>query len=121
MPKTSLEMTIDKVASDFASEIIAAVKTATLQELLSLQGRSLRGKPGPKPGSRKKAGRGRAATAIVKKTRKKRVVKNYPKCAYPKCGKNRFPRGKGFCGDHWRKLLEGKIKEASHYKGKEKK
>jgi len=46
------------------------------------------------------------------------VVKNYPKCAYPKCNKNRFPRGKSFCGEHWRQWKASKIKAASTYKKK---
>ena len=55
------------------------------------------------------------------KASKKRVVENYPKCAYPGCNKNRFPRGKGFCGEHWKMWVKGKISDAGHYiaKGKE--
>jgi len=132
--KASLEAAITKAAAGFAMEIIEAVKGASLQELLALQGEKpkRRGrKPGPKPkkkvGRPKKAGAkrgpGRPRKAVAKKAvkptvKKKRVVKNYPKCAYPKCNKNRFPRGKGFCGDHWRQWKAGKIKDAASYKKK---
>ena len=37
--------------------------------------------------------------------KKKRVVKNYPKCSIPGCGKNRFPCGKGMCGEHYKQSL----------------
>jgi hypothetical protein len=112
-------------------EIVEAVKGASLQELIALQGEKpkRRGrKPGPKPkkkpGPKAKRGPGRPPKAGKKKAaakktvKKKRVVKNYPKCAYPRCNKNRFPRGKGFCGDHWRQWKAGKIKDAEHYKKK---
>ena len=123
MPRITLEKTIEKAAAEFAGQIISAVKTATLQDLIVLQGgRAGRAKPGPKPGSRRKPGRKprakTAAKSTATKTRKKRVVKNYPKCAFPRCNNNRFPRGKGFCGDHWRKWEQGKIKDAAYYKGK---
>jgi hypothetical protein len=119
-------------------EIVEAVKGASLQELIALQGGKTpkrRGrKPGPKP--KKKPGRpkktaakrgpGRpkkkvAAKKKVATKKKKRVVKNYPKCAYPRCNKNRFPRGKGFCGEHWRQWKAGKIKDAEFYLKKKKK
>jgi uncharacterized Zn finger protein len=44
----------------------------------------------------------------------------FPKCAYPRCGKNRYARGHGFCGVHWKKWLSGDIKDASHYQRKAK-
>ncbi len=67
-------------------------------------------KPGPKPATKTKK------AVAAKPLKKKRVVKNYPQCAFPKCNSNRFPRGKGFCGEHWRMWLAGKIKDASTYK-----
>jgi hypothetical protein len=116
MPKNRLEETIAKAAGSFALEILAAVKGSSLQELLALS------KGGVKVAERKKTRRGRkpkkVKAAKVKKAkkagrpRKKRVVKNYPKCAHPGCNKNRFPRGKGYCGAHWRLWKEGKIPAA---------
>jgi hypothetical protein len=134
MPKkTSLENAIAKAAGEFAMQIVEAVKDASLQELMALQeGKPKRRgrKPGPKPKARKKPGPkpkakrgpGRPKKKVVAKKKvapkKKRVVRNYPKCAFPSCKKNRFPRGKGFCGEHWRKWKDGKIKDASAYKKK---
>lgn len=143
MAKTSLETAIAQAAQNFASVIVEAVKSASLQELLSIQSGPTpkrRGrKPGPKPKTGKKPSRPKKTAAkksgrkrgrpkkiatrkitITKKVapKKKRVAKNYPKCAHPKCGKNRFPRGKGFCGEHWRQWKAGKIKDAASYKKK---
>jgi hypothetical protein len=76
-----------------------------------------RKKPGPKPGRKKVAVK--AVPKAVRKpalASKKRVVRNYPKCAYPGCENNRFVRGKGFCGEHWRLWKAGKIKSAEKYK-----
>jgi hypothetical protein len=111
MAKTNLEQAINSAAGKFALEIVEAVKGATLEELIALQSGTPRKKPGPKPGAKK---RGRPPKKVAVK--KKRVVKNYPKCAYPSCNKNRFVRGKGFCGDHYKKFTEGKIKSAEEYK-----
>jgi hypothetical protein len=118
MVKTSLEAQIEQAASAFALQIVEAIKGATLQELTALQESGLtptagkrRGrKPGPKPKIQEEA-------EVEKKIdrRKNRVVKNYPKCAYPGCTNNRFPRGKGFCGQHWRDWKAGKIKSAAAY------
>jgi len=132
--KASLEAAIAKAAGKFAMEIVEAVKGASLQEMIALQGgdgKKRRGrKPGPKPKAKKKPGPkpkakrgpGRPKKKVVAKkkvaVKKKRVVKNYPKCAYPRCNKNRFPRGKGFCGEHWKQWKAGKIKAASTYKKK---
>lgn len=111
---SGLEKQIEEAAAVFALQIIEAVKQATLQELMALQeeggttGKRRGRKPGPKP---------KIAAIETKKVdgRKNRVVKNYPKCAYPKCNNNRFPRGQGFCGEHWRQWQEGKIKSAAEY------
>ena len=113
MPKKKdFEATIERLASDFALEIVKAVKQATVQELLDLPG------AGGAPTGRRKPGRPpknkEADGATIK--HKKRVVKNYPKCAFPGCEKNRFPRGKGFCGDHFKEFEAGKIQSAEYYK-----
>ncbi|MCK9461350.1 MAG: hypothetical protein M0R80_17105 [Proteobacteria bacterium] len=71
-------------------------------------GRPPKGKPGRKPGRPAKA---MAAKATAKKSvkkaakapaRKKRRKINYPKCSVPGCGKNRYARGNGMCGEHFK-------------------
>ncbi len=67
-------------------------------------------------GSKKPAGMAtekKAATA--RKKGKKKKAANYPMCAYPGCGKNRYPRGKGFCGEHFRMWLAGEIASADEF------
>jgi hypothetical protein len=126
MAKSTLVAEIQKASSEFAMEIVKAIQGATFQEISALQagtaapkarrGRppKAKGKPGRKPGRPAKAV---SAVKVVKApVKKKRVVKNYPKCAFPGCGKNRFVRGKGFCGKHWKLLEAGKIKDAASYK-----
>lgn len=115
MAKTTLETAIEKAAGDFALVIIDAIKSATLQELMELQQSTGLPASPPRPPVARKAP-APAAAAAPAAPRKKRVVKNYPKCAYPGCNKNRFPRGKGFCGEHWREFKEGKIKDAAFYR-----
>ncbi len=114
---SQLEKQIEEAAAQFALQVVEFIKNATLQELSALQeskgGSSQSRKRGRKPGPKKAA---KAAPAKKKVDgRKNRVVKNYPKCAYPKCTNNRFPRGQGFCGEHWRQWQEGKIKSAAEY------
>ena len=53
----------------------------------------------------KKTGK-KPALKVSKKTvkapaKKKRHI-NYPKCSVPGCGKNRYARGNGLCGEHFR-------------------
>ena len=121
MSRTNLENTIQQAANDFALKIVDAVKGATVQDLISLQSGESVKKPGRKssrkPGPKKKGGTGvKKVSAKASPVRKKRVVKNYPKCAFPGCENNRFVRGKGFCGAHWREWKSGKIKAANKYK-----
>lgn len=106
MPKTNLEKSISEAANAFALEIIEAVKNSTLQELIVLQGADEASRNFRKP---PKAASGAKAVA----TRKRR---NYPKCAFPGCEKNIFTRGKGFCGEHFKQHMDGKIKAAAEYK-----
>lgn len=114
MSKSTIKKQIEEAAISFALQVVEAVKSATLEELIALQG------GGASATTIGKRGRKSSRAATPKKVdgRKNRVVKNYPKCAYPKCQKNRFPRGQGFCGEHWRMWKEGKIKAASFYKKK---
>ena len=124
---SQLASVIEKAADAFAKEIIAAVKAATLQELLALEGgaapvvtaakrrgRPPKAKPGRKPGrpAKVKPGRkpGRPAKAIAKKIAKKTAMTsankkrsiNYPKCSVLGCGKNRYSKGNGMCGAHFK-------------------
>ena len=118
---SKLASVIEKAADTFAREIIAAVKGATLQELLAMQGVAVvapakkRGRP-PKAKPGRKAGRPAKTTAkkTVKKTAKKAIKNtvmapakkkraiNFPKCSVPGCGKNRYARGNGMCGAHFK-------------------
>ena len=103
MAKNRLEDVVARAAEKFAMEIIHAVKASSLQELMSLTGAA---PVVSEKGTAKKAKEKEASP------KKKRVVKNYPKCAFPGCEKNRFPRGKGYCGDHWKEWKDGKIPAA---------
>ncbi len=131
MPSNRLDDLIISSASEFALRIINAVRSATIQELTDFEM-----KPVPNRPTRRLVRHGGQApiqppapdmdqqpiqhsdqppmAAPTLKPRKKRT--NYPKCAYPGCEKNRFPRGKGFCGDHWRKWELGEIKSAEEYR-----
>lgn len=131
MARNNLEKAIQEAASKFAMEIVAAVKASSLQELIALQEGTVPKRRGRKPGIKaaaapkvgRKPGRkpGRPKKVVENKVaekpeKKKRVVRNYPKCAYPSCTKNRFVRGKGFCGDHYKMFQAGEIKAAEEYK-----
>lgn len=118
MAKSEFEKLIESATEEFALTVVEAIKGATLQELVSLQENiSATPRPGPGRPRGRKPGPQTASTeaAPAKPTRKKRVVKNYPKCAFPGCENNRFPRGKGYCGDHWRQWQSKKIKGAKFY------
>ena len=107
---------IEKAANAFALSIIDAVKGATLQELLAMQGAATpgrkRGRP-PKTAvtvTAKKAGRKPAKPAakkVAKAATKKKAKINWPKCAVPGCGKNRYSRGNGMCGAHFKAAQAG--------------
>lgn len=106
MPKSIFEKAITEAANVFALQVVEAVKYASLQELVDIQDSELSTK------SRRALetkGASKSSAASVKKKR------NYPKCAYPGCEKNRFPRGKGFCGEHWRQFKAREIKAAGEY------
>lgn len=125
MSKSHLEQVISEAASQFALTIVDVLKSATLEEMLEMQ-KSVGSRTGrtpaapapvaPRAVAAPAAPRAEAPAASRVSKKKKRVVKNYPKCAYPGCDKNRFPRGKGFCGEHWRDWQAGKIKDAESYR-----
>lgn len=109
MPKPTLEQTVAEAAKQFALQVVEAVKAATLQELVDLNSNGAPGKP-----------RTVAAERTPAAPKKKKKRRNYPKCAFPGCTNNRFVRGKGFCGVHWKEFLAGKIGSAESYtKGEE--
>jgi hypothetical protein len=130
---SNLQSSIEKAADAFAREIIDAVKAATLQELLGVReiaveaparrrGRppkaeaeapKRRGRP-PKAAKAKKPVKKAIKKAIKKKAKKaikapakKRRSFNYPKCSVPGCKKNRYARGNGMCGDHFKASKKG--------------
>jgi len=117
----TLTTTIEKAAQDFAATILAAVKDASLQELLALQVSAptpRRGRPpttkkraGRKPGRPPKGGKKTSAKVVAQKStapakKKKRKI-NFPKCSVPGCGKNRYARGNGMCGEHFKAAKAG--------------
>lgn len=38
-------------------------------------------------------------------------------CVFPRCTKNKYPKGKGYCGFHWKKFEAGKIDDPAKYRG----
>ncbi|MBI2894921.1 MAG: hypothetical protein HYY06_15300 [Deltaproteobacteria bacterium] len=78
MAKYTLEQSISALAGDFAREVAKAIRDASLGELTGFVANGARaGRPG-------------------KKVRTPRL--GWPKC--PACGKNAWPRGKGYCFEH---------------------
>jgi hypothetical protein len=65
MPKFTLEEKINRLAAEFAAQLVEAVKESSLGDLAALQsekkkpgpkpGKKRGRKPGPKPGSKRKA------------------------------------------------------------------
>jgi hypothetical protein len=77
MAKPKLNDTVASLAADFALAVLRAIRDASLGELTDF------------------AGGGRAKPA-GKKVRTPHP--GWPKC--PVCGKNAYPRGKGYCFEH---------------------
>ena len=91
------------------------------------RGRPPKAKPGRKPGRPAKVAAKKTAKKTVKKAFKQAVKKaakkqikkavkapakkkrkiNFPKCSVPGCGKNRYARGNGMCGDHFKASKKG--------------
>ena len=120
MTNNKLASAIKDAIADASLQIVAAVKNSTLDDLLALQGDSDASKQ-TKFQQTLLPFASSSPDVIVVRTRKPRVEKkrthsNYPKCAYPGCGRNLFMRGKGFCGLHWKMWLAGEIEDAEHYK-----
>jgi excisionase family DNA binding protein len=112
MPKTGLERAIEEAVTEFTEFIIEAVKDLPLEELSELRGEDLIERPDlvedvqpePEPHLEPKA----APAPEYEQETKKKV---YPKCVYPGCTKNRFVRGRGYCGKHFRQWRKGKIED----------
>jgi excisionase family DNA binding protein len=99
MPKTGLERAIDAAVEDFTEYIVDAVRDLPLEELSVIRGEDLVvraevSEPEPKVDTEE-------PPPAKEKTRLK--------CSYPGCTKNRFVRGHGYCGKHWRWWKKGKI------------
>ena len=92
---SQLASVIEKAADAFAKEIIAAVKAATLQELLALEG-------GAVPARRRDRPSKTVGASKAKAKAKKRAKIKWPKCKHRGCTKNAWARGKGFCGEHFK-------------------
>jgi len=112
---SNLQSAIEKAADAFAREIIDAVKAASLQELLGVREIAVeaparrRGRP-PKAATAKKPVKKvakKAAKKAIKAPAKKKRHINYPKCSVPGCKKNRYARGNGMCGDHFKASKKG--------------
>ena len=129
---SQLASAIEKAADAFAKEIIAAVKAATLQELLAMQGgvesaptpkrgrpakveaparrrgRPSKAKPGRKPGRPAKVKDKKVAKKAPKVRARKKTKIKWPKCKHRGCKRNAWARGKGFCGEHFKASKAGK-------------
>lgn len=105
MSRGNLEQQIKQAAETFAMHIVTVLRDATLAELMQLQDAASRDRP---------AMAGNPDLPF----KRRRVVLNYPKCAFPGCSRNRFVRGKGYCGEHWRMFEAGEIGPAEGPKAK---
>jgi len=102
MPKTGLERAIDVAVADFTELIVEAIRMMPLDELSRIRDEDLIVRPEPvEPDEPEAKADSMAETVAAKKV--------HPTCIYPGCEKNRFVRGRGFCGKHFRKWRKGKI------------
>jgi len=109
MRKTGLEKAIDSAVAEFTDLMLDAVREMPLEELAALRGEDLVVRPEPVEIEPPKEGVGDdPAPAPAKK-------KVHPPCVYPGCTKNRFVRGRGYCGKHFRQWRKGKIEDPKTY------
>lgn len=93
MPKLGLEEKINRLAADFAAQLVEAVRESSLADLAALQ--SEKKKPGPKPGKKRgrkpgpKPGKKRGRKPGPKPGRKKPGPKPGRKKPGPKPGSKR--------------------------------
>jgi hypothetical protein len=90
---SNLANVIEKAADDFARLIVDAVKSATPQEIISMSEATV---------AIPERKRGRPANPDTATPAKKRRKIKFPKCSVPGCGKNRWARGNGMCGEHFK-------------------
>jgi hypothetical protein len=94
-----------------------AVETAALsEENKKLEARidALRKKPGETGGSKPESKESHS-TASTEREIEEPAKREHPRCSFPGCDRNRFVRGRGFCGKHWKQWRAGKIKSAEEY------
>ena len=70
-------------------------------------GRPPKAKPGRKPGRPAKATSKKITKKAAKTSANKKRSINYPKCSVPGCGKNRYSKGNGMCGAHFKAAQAG--------------
>jgi hypothetical protein len=98
---SNLQSAIEKAANDFAREILAAVKSSSLQELLAIH-EVAAAVPGVRRGRPPKAAAKKTTKKAVRAPAKKKRQIAWPKCKHRGCKKNAWRRGNGFCGAHFK-------------------
>jgi hypothetical protein len=94
-----LQQVIDKAATRFATDVMEAIRSVPLSELLA-------SRPDAAPVAAKK--RGRPAKKMTVKLAKKIAAKlpktkrSYPKCSVSGCKNTMWARGEGMCGMHFK-------------------
>jgi hypothetical protein len=107
-----LQNVIDKAATRFATEVMEAIRSVPLSELLEER-------PDAAPVvAKKRMGRPKKV-AVVKPAKKapktalpkaKKTKKHsYPKCSVPGCKNTMWARGEGMCGEHFKAKHEAPV------------
>jgi hypothetical protein len=99
MRENGLRRAIDAAVAEFTELMLDAVRGLPLDELSALRGEDLIVRPEPEPEPKPKP----------KGSAKRR---RHPKCAFPGCERNRFVRGHGYCGKHWKRWKRGELPDA---------
>jgi hypothetical protein len=90
----SLQQVIENATKQFVTDVVDAIRSVPLSELLATRpdaaGAVEKRKPGRPPKATKK---------VEKKPAKKH---NYPKCIVKGCGRTRWAQGEGMCGVHFK-------------------
>ncbi len=118
MSNTRLARAIGEAANEFAVKVVEALKGATLEEIIEFQSldelvrfqKDDEVEPGeasspPAPPLQK--GKKRGPKPKLKPKVMPVKSRGHLQCAHPDCTRNRYPRGQGYCGEHWRELKEG--------------
>lgn len=112
MPKTDLEKAIDDAVSEFTDFVVDAVRDLPLDELSELRGEDLIVRPKIPVASKPELVERVEPEPAPKASE---AEKERPKCAFPDCERNRFVRGQGYCGKHWKKWKRGEIEGAGSW------